>query len=108
MKVRKKVTIVECPVCYDQLVHVRLNTGHEFIKCKSNCDPISINLRIAAKYKLPKPKKLKEVAFGQFFLDVISHARSIGKQISNEDKEQERVIWQRMRLLKSAQGSGIR
>lgn len=84
------------------MIHVRLNTGHEFIKCKSLCDPISINLRIAKKYPLPKPKKLKEVAFGQFYLDIIAYARSIGKKISNEDKAQERVIWLRMRASKAS------
>jgi len=101
VKLRKKVTILECPVCFDDLAHVRLNTGHEFIKCKSNCDPVSINLRIAAKYPIPKPKKLRDVAFGQFFLDVISHARSIGKKISTEDKAQEILIWQSLRAFKA-------
>ena len=98
MKLRKKVTIIECPLCAGQLAHVKIwGSDREFIKCKNGCTSEAINKKMKQLYRLPPPKKLKELVSDQFFMEVIKYARSIGKTIKKEDKAHELIVWNRNR-----------
>ena len=101
MELHKKVTIIECCVCKDELAHVRIwGSDREFIKCKSGCTSETINKKMKELYRLPPPKKLKELVSDQFFMEAISYARSLGKQIKKDDKAHELIVWNRNRRIK--------
>jgi len=100
-------TILECPVCYDDMVFLEHISGNSFVKCKSLCDPILIHKHLA-KLEPPEPKKkpLSELVSDQFFMDVISYARSIGKEISDADLKHELIIWKRTKATREANKNG--
>ena len=97
--VGQRVTLYQCPACGGPLAHIDLIEGstsqgvlfgQTFVKCKSGCSKGKI-LRSKAGFipKKPLPAKM--------FLEVIEHARSLGKRISTADKNRELAIKMRLK-----------
>lgn len=83
-----------CPNCGGRLAHIQLIEGitslgtllgAELIKCENGCSKADI-LR-------PKPYVMDD----PFFMEMIGHARSVGRKISNRDLNREMQIFQRSR-----------
>lgn len=98
----KKVNMHRCPNCGDDLAVIDVYEGatssgtvfsNSFVKCRSGCSKRQILHSAGVSVRR---KQLPD----KTFLEMITHARSIGKRITTADKQRELAI--RMRLKRAA------
>ncbi len=96
-----KTTISDCPICNNDLLFVEHISGVAFIKCKTGCSKPEIMKAFDRLYpKKPPIKKIDKLILprnNRLFLDVLSHARSLGKAIPAKDLNHEMNIYIKMK-----------